>query len=76
MESLTGIMNYLNTFGLLGGCVAIVFLLYSDRLVSGKRLRKMERERDLWRDMTLELKGIARQSRRIIERTREEETET
>lgn len=43
-----------NNIGVVSGCLILVALFVSDKIVSGKRLRRTEADRDRWQDVALE----------------------
>lgn len=49
-----GLGPVLNNVGVVGGCLILVYLFVKDHLVSGKRLRQAERDRDRWQTIALD----------------------
>lgn len=49
-----GLGAALNNIGIVGGCLALVYMFIKDSLVSGKRLRRAEADRDKWERIALD----------------------
>lgn len=58
---------FLQSTGLLGGGVVFIWALYSGKLVWGKEHTRLLREKEEWKQMTLELAGIAEKATKASE---------